>query len=175
MFHQIATHLPPLRAVERITFAAIPVLAISLLVSSCATVSEKTAGPYGVIEAATTTPPIDLHRVVLQSIDGRGQASTGHVPPNISLMLVRPGFNLTGVRSEFRLPPGEHTLDFTAVVNKRDATTFLPATSPFAADGSGVLKINVEAGKRYYIAAHVNEGRPEQWEPVVYRTEDIAP
>lgn len=147
--------------------------ALVLALTACASLNAKPTGPYGEVEAATAVAPIDMHRVVLQNLDGRNVPSTGRVPATASLMIVDPGFELTNVQSEFVLSPGEHTLNFTAVVNRRDTTTWLHPTLRFSLKGAGVLKLTIEAGKRYYVAARVDGARPEEWEAVVYKVEDI--
>jgi hypothetical protein len=146
-------------------------LGVALLLGACATA--QPAGPYGIVEAATAVPPIDMQRVVLQNIDGRNIPNVGPVSSTASLMIVDPGFVLTNVQSDFTLPAGEHTLSFTAVVDRRDTTTWLHATTRTSPKDAGVLKLTVEPGKLYRIAAHVNPGRPEEWEAVVYQVEDI--
>jgi hypothetical protein len=143
-----------------------------LALTACASLNAKPTGPYGEVEAATSVPPIDMHRVVLQSIDGRNLASTARVAPTASLMIVDPGFVVNTAQSEFYLTPGEHTLNFTAVVNRRDTTTWLHPTLRFSPKGAGVLKLTVEAGKRYSVAARVDGAQPEEWEAVVYKVED---
>jgi hypothetical protein len=148
-------------------------LAASLGLGGCASLNAKPAGPYGQIEAATFVPPLDMHRVVLQNLDGRNLASTARVAPTASLMIVDPGFVLNTAQSEFYLAPGEHTLSFTAVVNRRDTTTWLHPTLRYSPKDAGVLKLTVEAGKRYSVAARVDGARPEEWEAVVYKVEDI--
>jgi hypothetical protein len=80
---------------------------------------------------------------------------------------------LNTAQSEFNLPPGEHTLSFTVVVNRRDTTTWLHPTLRYSPKGSGVLKLTVEAGKRYCVTARVDGARPEEWDAVVYKVEDI--
>jgi hypothetical protein len=148
------------------------ILALSacLTASGCATTP---SGPYGVIEAATQVAPVDMHRVVLQNIDGRNLAGTPQVPPTSSLMVVDPGFVITTAQSEFTLPPGEHTLSFSAVVDRRDTTTWIRPATRYSPKDAGVLKLTVEGGKRYLVAARVDPGRPEEWEAVVFRVEDI--
>ena len=148
-------------------------LGVASLLSACAALDAKPAGPYGIVEAATDVAPIDMHRVVLQNIDGRNIPTVGPVAPTASLMIVEPGFVLTNVQSDFTLAAGEHTLSFTAVVDRRDTTTWLHATTRTSPKGAGVLKLTVEPGKRYHVAARVNPGRPEEWEAVVYQIEDI--
>ena len=146
-------------------------LALAAAAAGCAT--SRPHGPYGELVPATVAPPVSLHRVVVQSVDGRGQVQTGPVPPTASLMFVRPGFSLATARSSFYLPPGDHTIDFTAIVDLRDASNMLPPVGPYSNKGAGILKLNVEPGKRYYVAAKVNSGRPDDWQPVVYKVEDI--
>jgi hypothetical protein len=139
----------------------------------CAAVATKPAGPYGEVDPATDVAPVGMHRVVLQAIDGKNVPSTGDVPATSSLMIVGPGFVLNHVQSRFWLSPGEHTLNFTAVVNRLDTTTWIHPNVNFSPQDAGVLKLNVEAGKRYDVAARVNPGQPEKWDAVVYKAEDI--
>jgi hypothetical protein len=145
-------------------------LTLCLALTACATTPK---GPYGVVEAATQVAPIDMERVVLQNIDGRNLAGSQQVPPTRSLMVVPPNFIITDAQSEFPLPPGEHTLSFTAVVNRLDTTTWIHPATPFSPKNAGVLKLNVEAGKRYLVAAKIDPGRPEAWQAVVYKVEPI--
>ena len=159
-----------MRARVRQFARVVVVAAIAVLASACATTPK---GPYGVVEASTQVTPIDVHRVVLQNIDGRNIAGTPQVPPTTSLMIVDPGFMLTNVQSDFPLPPGEHTLTFSAVVDRRDTTTWLHPSTRDSPKNAGVLKLTMEAGKRYVVAAKVNPGRPEEWDAVVYRVEDL--
>ena len=140
---------------------------------ACAAVARKPAGPYGEVDPATDVAPPGLHRVVLQTIDGKNVPSTGDIPVTSSLMIVPPGFVLNHVQSRFWLSAGEHTLNFTAVVDRLDTTTWLHPNVNFSPKEAGVLKLSVEAGKRYSIAARVNAGQPEKWEAVIYKTEDI--
>ena len=148
-------------------------LAMALGLTDCASLAAKPAGPYGEVDAATFVPPIDMHRVVLQNIDGNNLASNARISPTDSLMIVDPGYQLNNVQSRFTLTPGEHTLSFTAVVNRRDTTTWMRPTFRTSANGAGVLKLTVEAGKRYSVAARVNGARPDEWQAVVYKVEDI--
>lgn len=153
------------------------ILSTAVVLSACAQnwMARPDEGPHGIVSAATMSPPLGMHRVVLQEIDGKGVSSSSSfkVPPHASLMVVKSGFQLTDARSQFELAPGEHELEFTAVVDERDAQMFLSTTSPYSEKTSGKLRITVQEGKRYYIAGKVNEGKPTEWEPVVYKVEDI--
>lgn len=157
--------------------ALVAAAAVIASLSACAPqwMSRPDDGPHGIVSAATLSPPIGMHRVVLQSVDGKAVSSGSslRVPPHASLMIVKSGFQLTDARSQFVLTPGEHELDFTAVVDEKDAQMFLHTTSPYSEKGAGKLHLTVQEGKRYYIAAKVNEGKPDEWEPVVYKVEDI--
>jgi hypothetical protein len=139
----------------------------------CASITQRPVGPYGEVDPATDIAPPDLHRVVLQTIDGKNVPSTGDVQATSSLIIVGPGFVLNHVQSRFWLSAGEHSLNFTAVVNRLDTTTWLHPNVNFSPTDAGVLKLNVEAGKRYSIAARVNPSQPEKWQAVIYKTEDI--
>jgi hypothetical protein len=148
-------------------------LGAALTFLGCASFTRKPAGPYGEVDPEIDTAPIGLHRVVVQVIDGKNVPATGNVPVTSSVFVVGPGFVVKGAQFQYWLTPGEHTLKFAAVVNSRDTTTWLRPQVNFSPPDAGVLKLNVEAGKRYWIAAQVNPARPEIWQAVVYKTDDI--
>jgi hypothetical protein len=131
--------------------------------------------PYGAVTVATTVPPADMYRVVLQQIDGRVPPGAGarEVPPYVSLMRVGQNFYLIDARSDFTLPPGEHRLNLTAIVDRKLSPVFSSPPSRLADKAAGELTLRVEEGKRYFVAAKVNEIQPERWEAVVYKIEDI--
>lgn len=132
--------------------------------------SEPSASqPHGVVEVGQAT--VNLHPVVVQAIDGKAQAGATGVPRVASLIVVRDSYFLDA-KPIYRLPPGEHTLDLTAVVRASAASLFLHGRSASAKD-VGKLRLAVEDGKRYFIAARVDNGRPDDWEAVVYRVEDL--
>ena len=164
---------PKPTAIRHLSFLMAVSLAVALGLGACASLNPRITGPYGEVEAATVVPPIDMFRVVLQNIDGNNLASNARISPTDSLMIVDPGFQLNGVQSRFTLTPGEHTLSFTAVVSRRDTTTWMRPTFRTSANGAGVLKLTVEAGKRYSVAARINGARPDTWQAVVYKVEDI--
>jgi hypothetical protein len=131
--------------------------------------------PYGVVTVATLVPPTDLYRVVLQRIDGAPAPGSGanRVPPNVSLMRVDRNFDVSDARSDFPLPPGEHRLSLTAIVDRKLSPVYSSPPSRLADKEAGELTLKVEEGKRYFVAAKVNEIQPERWEAVVYKVEDI--
>jgi hypothetical protein len=135
------------------------------------------SAPHGILTVATVAPPAGLYRIVLQELDGRPAAYGGarRVPLHVSLMVVDPGFDISDARSDFDLPPGEHTLSFTAIVDRPDARLFVNTPSRQASKAAGELKLTVEAGKRYLVAAKVIDVEPDQWQPVVYKVEDMPP
>jgi hypothetical protein len=131
--------------------------------------------PYGVVTVATLVPPTDMYRVVLQRIDGAPApgGSARRVPANVSLMRVDENFDVSDARSDFPLPPGEHRLSLTAIVDRRLSPVFSLPPSRLADKEAGELTLKVEEGKRYLIAAQVNEIQSGRWEAVVYKVEDI--
>jgi hypothetical protein len=122
-------------------------------------------------------PPAGLYRLVLQEVDGKPAVYGGarRVPLHVSLMVVNPGFNVSDARSDFDLPPGEHTLSFTAIVDTPDARLFFNTPSHQADKAAGELKLTVQDGKRYFVAAKVIDIEPDRWQPVVYKVEDMPP
>ena len=141
--------------------------AVSLGARAAASVAELAKASEVVFLCVPNSPD------VVQVIDGKNVPATGNVPVTSSVFVVGPGFVVKGAQFQYWLTPGEHTLKFAAVVNSRDTTTWLRPQVNFSPPDAGVLKLNVEAGKRYWIAAQVNPARPEIWQAVVYKTDDI--
>jgi hypothetical protein len=155
-----------------------PVIAAWLLATTLVTGCSATgmgSAPHGTVTVATVAPPAGLYRLVLQEVDGRPAVYGGarRVTLHVSLMVVDPGFDVSDARSDFDLPPGEHTLSFTAIVDRPDARLFVNTPSRQASKAAGELKLTVEAGKRYFVAAKVIDIEPDRWQPVVYTVEDI--
>ncbi len=74
-------------------------------------------------------------------------------------------------RTSFWVAPGEHEI---VVIGGIDGSTTVsrpggsgPRTNP------GRVTIAVEEGRRYFIAIQMTANRSDQWEPVIYRVEDI--
>lgn len=142
--------------------------------AACASMpgSEVSASqPHGVIEVGRA--PVDMHPVVIQAIDGKAQSGATGIPRSASLIVVRDSYFLDA-KPAFWLPPGEHSFDLTAVVTATAASHFLRSRSTSDKE-VGKLKLTVENGKRYFVAARVDNSRPDEWEAVVYRVEDLKP
>lgn len=140
--------------------------------AACASMpgSEPSASqPHGVIEVGQA--PVDMYPVVVQAIDGKLQSGASGIPRSASLIVVRDSYFLDA-KPIFRLPPGEHTFDLTAVVRASAASHFLRSRSTANKD-VGKLKLTLDDGKRYFVAARVDNSRPDEWEAVVYRVEDV--
>jgi hypothetical protein len=153
----------------------LPLLAASSLLGCAHQGTWDAERPYGAVTVATLVPPTDMYRVVLQRIDGAPAPGGGarRVPPNVSLMRVNQNFDVSDARSDFTLPPGEHRLSLTAIVDRKLSPVFSSPPSRLADNAAGELTLKVEEGKRYFVAAKVNEIQPERWEAVVYKVEDI--
>lgn len=124
--------------------------------------------PHGVVEVGQA--PVDMHPVVIQAIDGKAQSGATGIPRSASLIVVRDAYFLDA-KPAYRLPPGEHTFDLTAVVTATAASHFLHSSRSTSDKEVGTLKLTIEDGKRYYVAARVDNARPDEWEAVVYRVE----
>lgn len=154
----------------------LPALLLALCLVGCAHQPVWDAQkPFGVVTVATLVPPADLYRVVLQRIDGAPAPGNGarRVPPNVSLMRVDRSFDISDARSDFTLSPGEHRLSLTAIVDRELSPVFSTPPSRLADNAAGELTLKVEEGKRYFVAAKVDEVQPERWQAIVYKVEDI--
>lgn len=159
--------------------ANLAMLIAALVAVGCAQAAPPTSGdvgqPQGELRVATAVPPAGLYRLVLQRVDNKPVFGGGarSVPPTVSLMVVSQYFDINDARSDFELPPGEHTLSFTAVVDRQDARLLARAPRSGADKGAGELKLKVEPGKRYFIAAKINDAQPERWQAIVYKVEEL--
>ena len=89
-------------------------------------------------------------------------------------MVVNSFFNVSDAHRDFNVPPADHTISLTAIVDRKDARFLVAPPSRLADKSAGELKLTVQEGKRYFIAAKVNEIQPDRWEAVVCKVEDIA-
>jgi hypothetical protein len=154
----------------------ITLMLAAAVLTGCATApTSADNAPHGSLRVATAVPPSGMYRLVLQRVDNKPVLGGGarRVPPTVSLMVVSQYYDIADSRSDFDLPAGEHTLSFTAVVDRQDARLFAPAPRSGADAGAGELKLNVEAGQRYFIAAQINDAQPERWQAVIYKTEPL--
>ncbi|MGD8977697.1 MAG: hypothetical protein PVG91_08835 [Gammaproteobacteria bacterium] len=113
-----------------------------------------------------------------EDTEGKAILDFAEVPAKLSpaRLAELDGKNLTGPasRTSFWVEPGVHELVVTAMI---DDPSRLPGTivnrhvgGPD--DDPGKTTIEVEAGKRYRIAAQALDDRGK-WEPVVWKVEDI--
>ena len=84
-------------------------------------------------------------------------------------------FNGTNVsanlnRTSFWVAPGEATIVIAASISGQDSVGFTPRRN--RSSGSQEVTIVIEEGKRYRIAARLLD-RQGNWEPVVWRIDDI--
>ena len=84
-------------------------------------------------------------------------------------------FNGTNVsanlnRTSFWVAPGEATMVIAASISGQDSVGFTPRRN--RSSGSQEVTIEIEEGKRYRIAARRLD-RQGNWEPVVWRIDDI--
>jgi len=81
------------------------------------------------------------------------------------------GSGLYGRKSALRVSPGTHTVRLTADLSQ--ATGVVSSTYTPRDKQAGNLEIDVEAGKRYFLGARLTADRTDEWQPVVWRVEDI--
>lgn len=77
------------------------------------------------------------------------------------------------VRHVFRLEPGRHTIrvvaDFTNPVRDEPVRALYTPRS----EQPGEIEVYVEEGRKYYLGAKLVGQRSDEWEPVVWRVEDL--
>lgn len=85
---------------------------------------------------------------------------------------VKGGTGLNGRKQVVRVEPGVHTVRLTADLSS--ATGVLSKPGYTRRDRQpGDLELEVEAGKRYFLGAQLTANRRDEWQPVVWRVEDI--
>ena len=75
----------------------------------------------------------------------------------------------TAARTSYWLDPGTHAIEVTALI---DEPTKVGVMDRPGLGDQGEMTIDVEAGKRYKMAAELT-GQRGEWRPVIYRIEDI--
>ena len=98
-------------------------------------------------------------------------------PPNTLNSARLVVFNGTNVsanlnRTSFWVAPGEATMVIAASISGQDSVGFTPRRNRSRSTGSQEVTIEIEEGKRYRIAARLLD-RQGNWEPVVWRIDDI--
>jgi len=116
---------------------------------------------YGLVTTFTSNVPAKIYPAYIAVIDGNSVQTTSAVG------------GLSARKHTFRLPPGDHKLRI--VADLRDATGTLASGTTFTPRGEqpGSLELFVEEGRRYYIGARLTGNRKDEWEPVIWHTEDI--
>lgn len=97
-------------------------------------------------------------------------------PPNAldpARLVVFDGTNVNApiTRSSFWVAPGEHTMVIAASISSEDSIGFTPRRN--RSSGSQEVTIVVEEGKRYKVGARLLD-RKGNWEPVIWKVEDIS-
>ena len=128
------------------------------------------AGALGACTTVPTVSPAQPHGLIVM----HNSVGVGDIHPASVAMI--DGVNVPSGRQSFPLAPGEHTLRIVGLMNQahlRSPNMDLPAYTrgrPRAYE----LKLDVEEGQRYVIAARFNGPTANDWEPVVLRTEPIT-
>ncbi len=108
----------------------------------------------------------------------RGQAILDFSAPPGALSSARlvmlNGNNITGPasRTSWWVDPGKHEIVVAAAIADVARLGSAPTNRRSAGRGQGSVTIEVEAGKRYNIAARATDATGG-WEPVIWRVEDI--
>ncbi len=83
-------------------------------------------------------------------------------------LIVLDGQNINQARPTYRVRPGEHEIVIVASIN-----TATGISGSARNQGQGKVKITVEQGRRYRIAAEATGARADQWRPVIWAEEDM--
>ena len=127
----------------------------------------------GALAGCTTVPtdsPSQPHGVVIMHKGVGG----GTIHP-VSIAQID-GVNMTPDRQSFTLPPGPHTLRVIGLINQAHLRSPNMEIPSYTRDQprSYELKLDVEEGQRYVIAAKFNGPTANDWEPIVLRSEAIT-
>lgn len=96
--------------------------------------------------------------------------------PPVSLTPVRlvelDGKNLVGqpAKTSYWIDAGEHEIVLAAAI---DAGEGISSVGGGPHQNPGRTTIEIEAGKRYYIAAERTGSRTDEWQPVIYKVDDL--
>lgn len=85
---------------------------------------------------------------------------------------VKGGTGLHGRKQVVRVEPGVHKVRLTADLSRATGVLSKPGYTPRDKQ-PGDFEVEVEAGKRYFLGAQLTANRLDEWEPVVWRVEDI--
>ncbi len=139
---------------NRIVAATLAVLATAAI-TGCAS-SNAGSADYAILSTSAADIPGKIYPAFLAKVDDR--EITG-------------GSGLNGRKSAVRVSPGTHTVRLTADLSQ--ATGAVPSVYTPRDKQAGNMQIDVEAGKRYFLGAKLTADRLDEWEPVVWRVEDI--
>jgi len=138
----------------RLVAATLAMLATAAI-TGCAS-SNAGSADYAILSTSASDIPGKIYPAFLAKVDDR--EITG-------------GSGLTGRKSAVRVSPGTHTVRLTADLSQ--ATGAVPSSYTPRDKQAGNMQIDVEAGKRYFLGAKLTADRLDEWEPVVWRVEDI--
>ena len=82
------------------------------------------------------------------------------------------GTGLLGRKQVVRVDPGVHKVRLTADLSRATGVLSKPGYTPRDKQ-RGDFEVEVEAGKRYFLGAQLTANRLDEWQPVVWRVEDI--
>lgn len=138
----------------RTAYRALTLAAAVLATAACSMqpVTVSPSEPHGIVVQATPQTANGIYPVVIREIDGR---------------------RVQGQQNAYWLAPGEHELRVFPQID-RTATRAQPSTFDRRDEHErNVLRLTVEEGKRYLIAARIEGARTDGWEAFVLGVQDI--
>ncbi|MGB5623843.1 MAG: hypothetical protein WBN65_15225 [Gammaproteobacteria bacterium] len=136
--------------------AAVLAATALIVITGCAS---NTGGDvnYAIISTNASDIPAKIYPAFVARVDDRD---------------ITGGTGLAGRKQVVRVEPGVHKVRLTADLSR--ATGVLSKPGYTRRDKQpGDFEVEVEAGKRYFLGAQLTANRLDEWQPVVWRVEDI--
>ncbi|MGD8976810.1 MAG: hypothetical protein PVG91_04340 [Gammaproteobacteria bacterium] len=136
--------------------ASVVLAALALAMAACAS---GTAGDadYAIITTNASDISGKIYPAYVSKVDDRE---------------IKGGSGRFGRKEVVRVEPGVHRIRLTADLSQATGVLSKPGYTPRDKQ-PGDIEIEVEAGKRYFLGAQLTANRRDEWEPVVWRVEDI--
>lgn len=142
---------------DLITRGASAVLAALVLATAACASSTAGDADYAIITTNASDISGKIYPAYVSKVDDRE---------------IKGGTGRFGRKEVVRVEPGVHKVRLTADLSRATGVLSKPGYTP-RDQQPGDIEIEVEAGKRYFLGAQLTANRRDQWQPVVWRVEDI--